>query len=100
MHPPPRYACFLGYLYIILNVSVFRIRIRLDPFHFGQPESDPFHETATEGKKSTKIVHFFKNVKLFFRDPDPDSDQNETDPKHWNQGSILLSFPSGRGVGI
>ena len=43
---------------------MFWIRIRLDPFHFDQP--DPFHETDPEtdpgSKKSAKIMeNFHKN---------------------------------------
>ena len=32
--------------------AVFRIRIRLDPFHFGLPGSDSFHETDPGSKKN------------------------------------------------
>ena len=35
---------------ITLYVAVFRIRIRLNPFHFGQPDPDPGN------KKSAKIM--------------------------------------------
>ena len=53
---------------------MFRIRIRLDPFHFGQPDPDPFHETDPEtdmdGKKSATFKENFhqnhKNI-IFFR---------------------------------
>ena len=39
---------------MILCLSVFRIRIRLDPFNFGQPDPD--------SKKSAKIMeNFYKN---------------------------------------
>ena len=33
-----------------------------DPFHFGQPDPDPFHETDPGNKISAKIMeNFFKN---------------------------------------
>ena len=42
--------------------TVLRIRIRLDPFQFGQPDPDSFHETDPGKKKSVKIMeNFYKN---------------------------------------
>ena len=37
-------------------------RIRLDPFHFGNLDPDPFHETVPDSKKFVKIIeNFHKN---------------------------------------
>ena len=57
---------------------MFLIRIRFDPFHFGQPDPDPFYEMDPGGKKSSKIkknyknhkniIYFFENVKLLFNE--------------------------------
>ena len=86
--------------------TVFRIRIRFDLFHFGQPDQgskktakimENFHKKINQNLKN--IVHFFlinnktenfSEKYIFSRsqvgfeaeseDPDPDSYQNETDP--------------------
>ena len=39
-----------------MYVPVLRIRIRLDPFQFGQSDPDLFHETDPGSKKSAKIM--------------------------------------------
>ena len=54
--------------------TVLRIRIRLDPIHFGQLDPDPGSKKSAKIMKiSTKInqnhnntIHFFKNIKLMF----------------------------------
>ena len=63
---------------IFLCCAVFRIRIRLDQFNFGNPDPDPFHGkqkiSQNRGKfppkKSTKFTKtsymFCKNIKLLF----------------------------------
>ena len=41
---------------------MLRIQISLDPFHFGQPDPDPFNETDQVSKKSAKFIeNFHKN---------------------------------------
>ena len=64
---------------------VFRFRIRLDPFHFGQPDPYPLQRIGSGSgwqKKSAKImeifhkinqnhqniIHFFKTIKFMFTD--------------------------------
>ena len=39
-----------------MYVPVLRIRIGLDPFQFGQPDPDLFHETDPGSKKLAKIM--------------------------------------------
>ena len=51
-----RYYCSPLKLGILLRFSsVLRIRIRLDPFQFGQPDPDRFHEMVLGSKKSAKL---------------------------------------------
>ena len=49
--------------------GVLRIGIRLKPFHFGQPDTNPFHETDPGSKnqpKSWKISKIIRTSFLFF----------------------------------
>ena len=57
--------------------TVLGIRIRLDPFHFGQPDPDPVCKKISQNhgkfqQKSTKIIRIpyilFKTIKLMFTD--------------------------------
>ena len=41
---------------------MFWIRIRMDPFHFGKPDPDPFQETDTGNKI---MENFYKNHQKF-----------------------------------
>ena len=49
----------MAHIYYWYLKPVFRIRIRMDKFHFGQPDPDP------GSKKSAKIMENFR------QDPDP-----------------------------
>ena len=40
--------------------AVLRIRIRLDPFHFGQSDPDPLLETDQGSKNSANIMEKFQ----------------------------------------
>ena len=77
---------------------VLRIRIRLDPFHFGQPDPDPgskksakimenFHKNQTKSEEYHTFI--FKNNKLMFEGHNIYPINNKTE----FFGEIYFSFP-------